>query len=66
MNIDISSLARTKYNCKYHVAFASKGGLLHMPVDFYLELLAGIGPATPTLPKMSPTNKQCEPYILKT
>ena len=24
MNIDISSLAHTKYNCKYHVVFAPK------------------------------------------
>ena len=50
MNIGISSLARTKYKCKYHVVFASKGGLLHMPVDFYLELMTGLEPATPTLP----------------
>lgn len=50
MNIDVSSLAHTKYNCKYHVAFASKGDLLHMLVDFYLELMTGLEPATPTLP----------------
>ena len=24
MNIDVSSLAHTKFNCKYHVVFASK------------------------------------------
>ena len=24
MNIDVSSLAHTKYNCKYHVVFAPK------------------------------------------
>ncbi len=24
MNLDISSLAHTKYNCKYHIVFAPK------------------------------------------